>query len=165
MPTLATRCSNRQVAQKNSCNISGLFAIIFKKCREARGIWTDSWLLLAGPIWVICFLCWPQWPRMSYFFNGPQWFWLDCVSSTSCYLDFYVAFPTRPDPGNTSTIPLPICWWCWCHRSMAASPSKPAGIRFPLISHLCYIRPQISHLVVALSHLIVALSHLFLGIS
>ena len=101
----------------------------------------------------------------KYFFNEPQWFVLECITSTWFFLDFHVALPKRPDLGNTSTNPLPIYWWCWCRRSIAVSQSKPTGVRFPRVSHLCYITPPIEHLVVAISHLIVALSHLFLGIS
>ena len=74
---------------------------------------------------------------MSIFFNGPQGFLLEYITSAYFFLVFHVAMPKRPVPGNTSTNPLPIiCWWCWCSLSMATSPSKPAGIRFPRIHHL-----------------------------
>ena len=62
------------------------------------------------------------------------------------FIDFHVALPKRPDPSNTSTNLLPVCWWCWCRLSIAASPSKQAGIRFPRISHLLlYTITDITH--------------------
>ena len=85
-------------------------------------------------------------PRMSIVFNGLPLFLLECITSTYFFLDFHVALPQRPDMGNTSTNPLPIiCWWCWCSLSMAASPSKPAGIH--AYYTFCYIPPPTSHLL------------------
>ena len=86
------------------------------------------------------------WPAsLSIIFSAyPEWvffIWTTMISIWMYYfhiffLDFQVALPERPDLGNTSTNPLPICSWCWCSLSMATSPSKPAGIRFPRIHHL-----------------------------
>ena len=83
----------------------------------------DCVFSFAGPEWVL-------------FFNRPLWFLLECIISTFSFLYFHVILPKRPDLGNTSTNSLLICWWFWCSLSMAASPFKPTGIRFPNILHL-----------------------------
>ena len=90
-------------------------------------------------------------PEFVFFPHQTQWFLLECIISTYFYLDIHVALPERPDPGNTSTNPLPIWRWCLCSLSMTTSPSKPAGNKFLCISHLCishlcYIGPLILHL-------------------
>ena len=121
--TLLTTCSNMDSGTRKQSQQFRLFCNHFKKM--AIGRWHMNWFLaLLGQ------------PRMSIFFSGPQWFLVECITSTYLFLDFHVASPTRPDQGNTSTIPLPICWCCWCCLSMATSQSKPAGIRFPRILHL-----------------------------
>ena len=89
------------------------FEYFFSSCPEIR------------PEWVFCLLTTMISTWMYY-----------SEASTYFFLDFHVALPKRPTPCNTSTNPLPKCWWCWCSLSMAASPSIRAGLGFPRRSHL-----------------------------
>ena len=117
---------------KNSCNSSCIFANHFKKM--VIGTWHMNWFLapLGLPRLSNC-AC----PELVIFVYGSQWFLLECITSNFFFLDFLVALPKWLDLGNTSKNPLPIIfWWCWCRLSMAASPSQPAEISFPLIYHL-----------------------------
>ena len=107
-----TTCGNmfeyRQVAQKTVATVQ-TFLQSFQKMAICTWHMNLFLALLGLPSLSNFFICRP---RMSIF------------------------LPKRPDQGNTSTNPLPICWWCLCRRSMAASQSKPSRIRFPRISHL-----------------------------
>ena len=47
------------------------------------------------------------------------------------FLDFHVKLPKRPDPGNTSTKSTAEFSANMLVVLVAASPSKPTGIRFP----------------------------------
>ena len=95
---------------KHSYNGSGLFAIIDKKWRLARGnggIWADSWSFLAGPASVIYFSAGPEWVFFTQ--SGHQWFLLEFITSTHFYLVIFTwTFMLHCLRGRTRAIPAQI---------------------------------------------------------